>query len=213
MITVETFPVGHLSTNCYIVTDLNTNRRAIIDPGYKNADLVKRIEQSGKNTFDYILLTHGHFDHIWFAEEIKALTGAKIIISKEDAPFLSDGMLNLSSAFGMLAFEFPKIHADVTLEDGDKFNLGETEFTFMLTPGHTVGSGCFISFSDNVIFSGDTLFKLSMGRTDFVTGDPVRILDSLKRLGKLQGDFAVYPGHGEATTLDFERKNNPYVSV
>lgn len=213
MIKVETFPVGYLATNCYIVTDESTNRRAVVDPGYKNAELVKRIEALGKDSFDYILLTHGHFDHIWFAEEIKALTGAKVVISKEDAPFLDDGMLNLSSTFGMLTFDFPKIYADITLENGDKFNLGETEISFMLTPGHTVGSGCFISFSDSVVFSGDTLFKLSMGRTDFATGDPVKMLDSLKKLGELKGDFTVYPGHGEATTLEFERKNNPYVSV
>ncbi len=213
MINVETFPVGHLATNCYIVTDESTNRRAVVDPGYKNAELVKRIEALGKDTFDYILLTHGHFDHIWFAEEIKALTGAKIVISKEDEPFLSDGMLNLSSAFGFRPFDFPQIHADVTLNDGDTVNLGETKFSFMLTPGHTVGSGCYISFDQNVIFSGDTLFKLSMGRTDFATGDAVRMFDSLKRLGKLQGDFIVYPGHGESTTLEYERKNNPYVSV
>ena len=96
MIKVETFPVGYLATNCYIVTDESTNRRAVVDPGYKNAELVKRIEALGKDSFDYILLTHGHFDHIWFVEEIKALTGAKVVISKEDAPFLDDGMINLS---------------------------------------------------------------------------------------------------------------------
>ena len=213
MIKVETFPVGHLATNCYIVTDVATSRRAIVDPGYKNAELVKRIEKLGKETFDYILLTHGHFDHIWFAEGIKALTGAKIVISSEDALFLNDGMLNLSSAFGFRPFDFPETHADVTLKDGDTFELGETVFAFMSTPGHTVGSGCYISFSDNIIFSGDTLFKLSMGRTDFATGDAVKMLDSLKRLGRLQGDFEVFPGHGEPTTLESERKNNPYVSV
>ncbi len=213
MIKVETFPVGHLSTNCYIVTDTNTNRRGVVDPGYKNTDLIKRIEELGKDTFDFILLTHGHFDHIWFAEDVKDLTGAKIVISSKDAPFLCDGMLNLSSAFGLLPFAFPEIHADITVDEGDTFKLGETEFSFMLTPGHTVGSGCYISYSDKIIFSGDTLFKLSMGRTDFATGDAVQMMNSLKRLGNLQGDFLVYPGHGESTTLEYERKNNPYVSV
>lgn len=213
MIKVETHPVGYLSTNCYIITDEETGRRAIVDPGYKNAELVKRIEELGKSTFDYILLTHGHFDHIWFAEDIKALTGAKVVISSDDAPFLSDNSLNLSSAFGMLPFDFPRITADITLKDKEVLNLGNSELTFMLTPGHTVGSGCFIFFRDKIIFSGDTLFRLSMGRTDFVTGDEVKMASSLSRLARLQGDFEVYPGHGEPTTLEYERKNNPYVSV
>lgn len=211
MINVETFFVGHLATNCYIITDVNTSRRAIVDPGYKSAELVNRINELGADTFDSIFLTHGHFDHIWFAEEVKALTGAKVVISAKDAPFLSDGMLNLSAIFGFRSF--PVISADLTLQDGDTFKLGETEFTFMNTPGHTIGSGCYISFADNIIFSGDTLFKLSMGRTDFSTGSEIDMQNSLKRLAKLQGNFTVYPGHGDATTLDYERKNNPYVSV
>lgn len=211
MINVDIIPVGHLSTNCYIVTDLSTGRKAVVDPGYKSGELLKKIEKSGKDTFDYILLTHGHFDHIWFAEEVKALTGAKIVISVEDAPFLTDSMLNLSAGFGFRSF--PKISADITLSNGDKLMLGESEFTFLSTPGHTVGSGCFVFFSDRIIFSGDTLFKLSMGRTDFVTGNPLDMQKSLKKLAGLSGDFKVFPGHGETTTLEYERKNNPYVSV
>lgn len=211
MIKVETFLVGHLSTNCYIITDETTNRRAIIDPGYKNADLLKRIKKLGKDTFDYILLTHGHFDHIWYAEELRSLTGAKLVISKEDSAFLLDGRLNLSSVFGIK--NFPQICADMVVSDGDKLKLGSSEFSFMSTPGHTVGSGCFIFFDDKVIFSGDTLFKLSQGRTDFPTSDQLMMVNSLKRLASLQGDFTVYPGHNEATTLEFERQNNPFVSV
>lgn len=211
MINVETFPVGYLDTNCYIVTDVNTSRRAIVDPGYKSADFVNRIKELGTETFDYILLTHGHFDHIWYAEELKELTGAKVMISKEDAPFLSDGMLNLSASFGFR--NFPVIPVDIILQDGESFKLGDTELTFINTPGHTVGSGCFISFADSIIFSGDTLFKLSMGRTDFVTGSNIEMQNSLKRLARLQGDFTVYSGHGDVTNLEFERKNNPYVSM
>lgn len=211
MINVETFLVGHLATNCYIITDINTGRRAVVDPGYKSADLIKRIEELGKDTFDYILLTHGHFDHILFTEDVRALTGAKVVISEKDAPFLSDGMLNLSAAFGFRSF--PVIQSDITLHDGDTLKLGETELTFLHTPGHTVGSGCYVSFADSIIFSGDTLFKLSMGRTDFVTGNATEMQNSLRRLAKLQGDFTVYPGHNDATSLEYERKNNPYVSV
>ncbi|MBQ8572414.1 MAG: MBL fold metallo-hydrolase [Ruminococcus sp.] len=211
MISVKTFPVGHLGTNCYIVTDEKTNRKAVIDPGYKSSELLNFIEESDKNSFDYILLTHGHFDHIWFAEEIKTLTGAKVVVSSKDASFLSDGFLNLSASFGFRSF--PVISCDITLNNGDTLFIGDTELTFLSTPGHTVGSGCYVSFKDNVIFSGDTLFKLSMGRSDFATGDQNELFASLKKLANLQGDFAVYPGHGEATTLEFERNNNPYVSV
>lgn len=211
MINVETFVVGFLGTNCYIVTDENTNRCAVVDPGYKSKELVERISSLGADTFDYIILTHGHFDHIWFADEIRKLTNAKVVISKADAPFLADGSLNLTTAFGIR--NFPLITADITLENGDTFMLGDTELTMLSTPGHTIGSSSFVSFADNVIFSGDTLFRLSMGRTDFVTGDPLALDNSLKKLASLQGDFIVYPGHNEPTTLDFERKNNPYVSV
>ena len=211
MISVETFLVGFLGTNCYIVTDESTNRRAVVDPGYKCPELVKRIQELGTDTFDYILLTHGHFDHIWYTEEIRSLTGAKVVISKGDEPFLTDGNLNLSTAFGFR--HFPVISSDIVLENGDKIKLGNTELTLLSTPGHTIGSSCFISFEDNVIFSGDTLFRLSMGRTDFATGDANELSNSLEKLAALQGDFKIYPGHNEVTTLDFERKNNPYVSV
>lgn len=211
MINVETFPVGHLETNCYIITDNATKKCAVVDPGYKNVELTNRIKKLGKKNFEFILLTHGHFDHIWYAEELKELTGAKIVISAADAPFLADGNLNLSYSIGIR--NFPVTCADVILKDSDKLMLGNSEFTFISTPGHTAGSGCFVFFDDNVIFSGDTLFKLSMGRTDFPTGNPSDMFKSLSRLSELQGDFIVYPGHGDATSLDFERKNNPYVSV
>jgi len=211
MINIETFVVGHISTNCYIITDTETNRRALVDPGYKSAELLNRIKEQGADTFDYILLTHGHFDHIWFAGEISGLTGAKIVISADDAPFLADGNLNLSANFGFR--NIPEISAGITLKGGDSLKLGNTNFKFLSTPGHTIGSGCYVFFEDKVIFSGDTLFKLSMGRTDFVTGNETDILRSLKRLASLEGDFDVYPGHGDKTTLDYERKNNPYVSV
>ncbi len=209
MIKVEIYPVGHLATNCYIVIDEKSNRKAIIDPGYKSAELLKKIKKHGVKTFDYILLTHGHFDHIWYADELREVTGAKILISALDAPFLTDGNRNLSAVFGVR--NFPVVAADKALSEGDTIMLGETELIFVNTPGHTIGSGCFISHKDKLIFSGDTLFKLSMGRTDFPTGDDTAMLSSLRKLASLDGDYVVYPGHGESTTLEFERNNNPYV--
>lgn len=209
MIKVEIYPVGHLATNCYIVIDEKSNRKAIIDPGYKSAELLKKIKKHGVKTFDYILLTHGHFDHIWYADELREVTGAKILISALDAPFLTDGNRNLSAIFGVR--NFPVVAADKALSEGDTIMLGETELSFVNTPGHTLGSGCFISHKDKLIFSGDTLFKLSMGRTDFPTGDDAAMLSSLRKLASLDGDYVVYPGHGESTTLEFERNNNPYV--
>lgn len=209
MIKVEIYPVGHLATNCYIVIDEKSNHKAIIDPGYKSAELLKKIKKHGVKTFDYILLTHGHFDHIWYADELREVTGAKILISALDAPFLTDGNRNLSAIFGVR--NFPVIAADKALSEGDTIMLGETELSFVNTPGHTLGSGCFISHKDKLIFSGDTLFKLSMGRTDFPTGDNTAMLSSLRKLASLDGDYVVYPGHGESTTLEFERNNNPYV--
>lgn len=211
MIDVKTLTLGYLDTNCYIVTDIDTGKKAVIDPGSKSVELVEMIKKSDAASFEYILLTHGHFDHIWFSAEVKKLTGAKIAVSRQDANFLKNGELNLSSVFGIR--DFPQICPDVLLENSHKFYLGNTELTYICTPGHTVGSGCFISFSDKIIFSGDTLFRLSAGRTDFPTGDSMEMQSSLKKLLSLSGDFEVYPGHGEKTSLEYERKNNPYVSV
>ena len=208
MINVKTFKVGYLATNCYVITDKDTGKAAVVDAGAKSAELLEYIKEIGAENLEYILLTHGHFDHIMFVPELKRITGAKVVISKEDAPFLYDSSLNLSANFRLKTED---VSADITLSNGDCLVLGNTKLVFISTPGHTVGSGCFVSEKDKIIFSGDTLFKCSMGRTDFVTGDEQAMFASLKKLSRLNGDYKVYPGHNEPTTLEYERNFNPYM--
>lgn len=205
-IDVKCTVVGVMQENCYIVTDKATGLIALVDTGAVSVTLKNFVKQNS-DKIKYILLTHGHFDHIGYASKVKEETNAKVVISKEDESFLCDSNYNLSvMAMGEAVDE---VSADIILNDGDKLMLGETEITFMLTPGHTKGSGCYII--DNCIFSGDTLMRLSIGRTDFPTGDISNMEISLKRLANLKGDYNVFSGHGDFTTLNYERQNNPYM--
>ena len=204
---VKRISVGELGTNCYIYCDEATGRCAIIDPGDFDDYLQKSIEQSGCDKFDYILLTHCHFDHVRGVGKVKELTGAKIAIFTSDAPGLRDIFINLSSPFTGRGEVYP--NPDVEFIDHEKFMVGETEFTVMHTPGHTVGSCCFIT--EGIIFSGDTLFRMSAGRTDFPGGSMTDLRNSLRRLAALEGDYQVYPGHEEPTTLAYERVYNLYM--
>ena len=163
--------------------------------------------ENEKENIKYILLTHGHFDHIGYAQALKEQTNAKLAISKADELLLSDNNLNLSMAF--FGTGVPKTVADITLEDNDTLMLGDSRVTFISTPGHTKGSGCYII--DNNIFTGDTLMRLSMGRTDFPIGSDDDMKTSLKRLAALQENYNVYPGHGDYSTLNYEKGCNPYL--
>lgn len=199
--------VGELETNCYIYRDESTGRCAIIDPGEMNDRLRAAIEEAGRASFDYILLTHCHFDHVGGVSEVRELTGAPVAIQKHDAAGLRDSGINLSGYFFGQRTIYPP--ADLTFDDGETFYVGETKFTVMHTPGHTVGSCCYIT--EGLIFSGDTLFRESAGRTDFPGGSASEMSRSLQRLMALEGDYIVYPGHEGVTTLSNERVNNPYV--
>ena len=204
---VKRISVGELGTNCYLYRDDATGRCAVIDPGDFDERLRAAIEAYGCDQFDYILLTHCHFDHAAGVKKVKELTGAKIAIFTSDAPGLRDCFVNLSAPFTGKGEAYPK--PDVEFADRETFHVGETEFTVMHTPGHTVGSCCYIA--DGVIFSGDTLFRMSAGRTDFPGGSASELRRSLRRLSDLEGDYEVYPGHDEPTTLAYERKFNLYM--
>ena len=202
---VTYFSVGGLGTNCYIVSD-DSGRAAIIDPG-GDAQRILDAVQVNNLTVDYILLTHAHFDHIMAVEELSEAMGAQILVGAGDAPMLYDAQLNLS------AMVFPSQAVEVTahrlLFDRETIHIGNTELTVMETPGHTRGSVCYVG--DGVLFSGDTLFAGSIGRTDLPGGDMSVLRRSLARLASLDGDLTVYPGHGEETTLAFEKEANPYL--
>lgn len=197
---------GAIGTNCYILTDEETMETAVVDPGFVDEELISALEEIGLEHVTKILLTHGHFDHIMGVPKMKELTGAKVYIHADDVLFTSDPSLNLA---GMISAITKPFSADVTVNDGDTIPLGRLTIRVLHTPGHTIGSCCFIV--ENAIFTGDTLMKLSCGRTDFPTGSYPQMMASLQRLCNLEGDYNIYPGHEGSTTLNYERKNNPFV--
>lgn len=203
MIDIKSVLLGELGNNCYLITDSATGKAALVDcteAGSKMLDFI------GDADLEYILLTHGHFDHIGGVKEISEKYSAKVVISSEDAPMLSSGRHSLAVFCGA---KQNNTEADIIVKDGDIITLGETKIKVMATPGHTKGGVCYIA--DDCIFTGDTLFFCSCGRTDFPGGSFSEIKQSLKRLADLSGDYKLYPGHERVTTLAFERQNNPYM--
>lgn len=202
---VSYFSVGALGTNCYIVS--HNSRAAIIDPG-GDAQRILNAVKCDNLTVDCILLTHAHFDHIMAVDELCEATGAPVYVGAGDAPMLYDANLNLS------AMVYPEQRVERTpdrlLFEGDVVRVGDASLTVMETPGHTRGSVCYLG--EDVLFSGDTLFAGSIGRTDLPGGDMVTLRRSLAQLASLDGDFTVYSGHGEETTLSYEKAANPYLA-
>lgn len=203
MLEIDAGVFGALSNNCYIITDKATGKSALVDCADHSEKMMKLIE--GKD-LQYILLTHGHFDHIGGVKAVKEKTGAKVVISKEDEPMLSSAKKSLAAFCNA---EQNNTKADMLASDGDVIMLGESEIKVMATPGHTKGGLCYVC--DGSIFTGDTLFSLSCGRIDFPGGSAKEMTESLRRIASLEGDYAVYPGHNDISTLDYERKNNVYL--
>ena len=207
MIKIERFVVGEIEANCFFVTDDEENLAFLVDTGDYSFELKKRIKEFGAEKVKYILLTHGHLDHIGYASEMREkFPSAKIVIGKDDAHFTNEDDLNLSSLFGMT---FRHFDADILVEDGSELAFGSKKIKVISTPGHTKGGVCYI-FGD-CIFTGDTLFRGCVGRTDFPTSSKEDMKKSLEKLEALDGNYKVYCGHESNTTLDYERKNNIYM--
>lgn len=194
-----------MGANCYLIVDEKTNQSALVDCTEFNEDIEKMI---GDTDLKYILLTHGHFDHIGGARDTKAKYGASIVVSKSDAPMLNSSKLSLA-----VFCNAPQNNADadIIVSDGDIIELGSIKIKTIATPGHTKGSVCYLA--EDCLFTGDTLFKMSCGRTDFPGGSDEEMINSLKLLASIDGDYKVYPGHNETTTLSYEKEHNPYMSL
>jgi glyoxylase-like metal-dependent hydrolase (beta-lactamase superfamily II) len=196
---------GILGVNCYIIGDEVTRKGAVIDPGGSIEDILKSIREN-ELSIEYIILTHSHGDHIGAVPQLKHITKAKIIAHIDEKELLNDKDKNLTSNLGCGIVE---IDADEYVKDGQNIKLGNLSLEIIHTPGHTPGGMCIKV--DNVMFSGDTLFSGSIGRTDLFGGDYSDIQNSLNKLSKLDDEITVFPGHGPATRLGIEKVTNPYM--
>ena len=194
MLKIHTLPLGLYQTNTYIIPEEKSSTCCIIDPGYQADTILNKVSQLGL-TVEAILLTHGHFDHVGAVKDIAADTDCRVFLCAEDTtlpPMFTAG----------------KLYYTDTYTEGSLLNLSGLNIHVIHTPGHTPGSVCLMV--DNVMFSGDTLFAGSCGRTD-IGGSWSAIQNSLRRLAAMEADFTVFPGHGESTTLAREKQYNPYM--
>ena len=193
MLNIHTLVLGMYQVNCYVVHKADSDRCVVIDPGYEPERISAFLKEKGL-VLDAILLTHGHFDHVGAVRDLAAQTDCKVFLRAEEKT-----MPHQLTAGALYA----------TDEYAPRFQIAGLDVTVLHTPGHTPGSVCLLI--EDAMFSGDTLFAGSCGRTDLPGGDWATIRRSLQRLKELPGDYRVYPGHGEDTTLEAERSYNPYL--
>ena len=199
---ITSIQVGPIMTNCYLLCDETAGVCALIDPGDDAARVARLVEQSGC-TLQYILLTHGHFDHTSAVRPLlEQYPDVPVYIHEKDA---------VDTERGELLFRKVGPENQRYYKEGDPLPLGGLTLRVLETPGHSEGSVCLLVEGQGVLFAGDTLFRCSCGRTDFAGGDYREMLQSLARLGNLPGSYRVSPGHDQPTTLDYERRVNPYV--
>ncbi len=201
---INSIVLTHAQSNCYMLED--ENAALVVDPGAFDERVLDFLNKNADKQ-RLILLTHGHFDHIGGADELRRKTGVKIAVGALDAPALSDGRLSLSDAFRAHLKPFL---ADVELKDGEKITVGDLQITAYHTAGHTVGGMCY--YLNGIVFTGDTLFEGTVGNTRFLGGDMNTLLKSVNHLVEiLPPETLVYAGHGGITTIERERQSNPFV--
>lgn len=194
---VKTLVVGHLETNCYVVTNEKTLECVVIDPGAESNAILDYLE-SNHLTCRAIMLTHTHFDHVTALPAVLSETNAAVYLCSREVGAQSGSRHGFTPPEGAIYYD-----------DGDEISAAGLTFSIIATPGHTPGGISIVC--EDALFSGDTLFRGSCGRTDLEGGSMTEELRSLKRLASLPGDYEVYPGHAEASTLSIEREHNPYM--
>ena len=197
--------VGMVATNCYIFYDENTMEGAVIDPGDNAKSILKTIDDE-KIKLQYVLLTHGHFDHILAVHDVVNATGAKLVCNKDDLWLLNKDAMG---EFKPFVKNFKETPVNIEAEDGTEIKIGGLTAKYISTPGHTPGSSVIVV--EDVMFTGDTLFRRECGRCDLEGGDFPTMLRSLKKLYNMQGDYKVLPGHDAFSTLQEEREYNRYM--
>ena len=203
---VKRIVVGVIGTNCYVAYNEGSDRCVLVDPGDDVQKIKDRLDGFGVKPA-VILLTHGHFDHIWAVPGITAAyPDVKIYAGRGEDALLHDPELNCTAR----GHNPMTVNADRLLDDNEEFEAAGLRFTTLAVPGHTAGSVCYYDRENGILFSGDTLFCGSMGRTDLPTGDERAIFESLVRLRLLPDETCVYPGHADTTTIGAEKKTNPY---
>ena len=213
MIKIDRVVVGHLETNCWIVSN-DKGDIAVIDPGDDTdaiCAVIDGLAPEHKNA-GAVILTHGHFDHVGSADEVADDNGSFVYMSEEEFSFIQGEQGTGGREFDL---EAPVPIVDFKFHDGDTLEVGALKFDVIMTPGHTPGSVCLLLQDDAdeqkyYLFSGDTLFAQSIGRTDLVGGDETKMAQSLERLDTLPDNVEVFPGHGTTTTLELERAINQF---
>lgn len=201
--------VGSFMTNCWLLQDEKSGKSALVDPGFYSHELESFLEYNGVKQLEYILVTHGHTDHTCGVSYVKEKFGGKIVVGEKDAYLLEENRFLLEMDDYTAAFRAVK--PDIIVRDGDTLPFGEETIEIIHTPGHIDGEVCYII--NEMMFTGDVLFRGSMGRTDLETGNVFKLLRSLKRIGSLEKNYLILPGHGEKSTLDFEKMTNRYLKA
>ena len=198
--------LGMCQTNCYFLYREGETKVIFIDPADQGKYIYDKLAEKGFSV-EAILLTHGHFDHILGAKVLRELSGAKIYATEADKVLLQDPYVNVSAQWAKPY----TMEADEYIRDGQVLTFGDISCKVLVTPGHTIGSCCFYFEEDGILISGDTLFQESVGRTDLPTGSMSKLVRSLKeKLFVLPEETDVYPGHGNPTSIGYEKKYNPY---
>lgn len=206
-IKVESMVLGNVSTNCYVISNIETKEAVIVDPADEANYIIDCLKREGLH-LKAILLTHGHFDHIMAVQDLLRIYQVPVYCHELEQEVLQNPRLNLS---GMIGANYA-IQGTNLVKDQEIIELIGTKIQVIATPGHTLGGACYYFVEEGCMFVGDTIFFESIGRTDFPSGNGEILIRSIKeKLFILPDDICLYPGHGSATSIGYEKENNPFI--